>query len=162
MLAQEIGELLRHLKLTVATAESATGGRVADQLTNVPSSSDYFTGAVVAYDNDIKTRLLSVPQETLERVGAVSEETAVAMAEGVRRRLGVDVGVSTTGIAGPTGATPQKLVGLVYVAVAYPRGTRCQRHDFGGSREENKESFTRAALELLREELVLLNSEPHR
>ena len=159
MLSQEIGELLRSLHLTVATAESATGGRVADQLTNVSGSSDYFIGAVVAYDNDIKRRLLAVPQETLERTGAVSEETAIAMAQGVRKLLGVDVGVSTTGIAGPTGARPNKPVGLVYVAVASSKGVLCRRHIFSGSREENKEAFTRAALELLKEELSRWQSE---
>ena len=152
-MAQQIGQLLTSLGLTLAVAESATGGRVADRITNVSGSSAYFSGEVLAYDNHIKVRLLGVREETLEQYGSVSAETAQEMAQGARRLLGTDVALSTTGIAGPTGATPTKPVGLFYTAVASDRGVRAQRFVFQGDREANKEAFTSAALELLREEL---------
>ncbi|GAI47155.1 unnamed protein product, partial [marine sediment metagenome] len=107
---REIGELLRGYQaktgklLTIGTTESATGGRVADGLTNVPGSSDYFKGSVVAYSNEIKINVLGVKRETIENYGAVSEQTAIEMAEGGRRLLGVDICTSDTGIAGPSGA----------------------------------------------------------
>ena len=158
MLINEIADLLKRLNLTIATAESATGGRVADKLTNVPGSSGYFLGSVVAYDNNIKNRVLGVPQKTLKENGAVGEATAIAMAKRIRLLMSVDLGLSTTGIAGPTGARPQKPVGLVYVAIVSSRGDVCIRHTFNGKREENKEAFTRAALELLKAELASWNT----
>jgi len=150
---QEIASLLKSLGLTLAIAESATGGRISDAITSVAGSSDYFLGAVVAYHNRVKAQLLRVPEKTLQEHGAVSGETAEAMAKGVRDLLGTDIGLSSTGIAGPTGATSQKPVGLVFLGISSDRGTRSQRFVFQGSREENKESFAKAALALLKEEL---------
>ena len=120
--------------LTVAVAESCTGGLIAHRLTNVPGSSAYFLGGVVAYANEVKEGVLGVRSETLRRHGAVSQETALEMARGVRRLLGADIALSATGIAGPTGGTPEKPVGLVYVALAAEDCERCERrlwHDAG-------------------------------
>jgi nicotinamide-nucleotide amidase len=117
---QVVVDLCRQRGQTLATAESCTGGLVAVRLTDVPGSSDVFRGSVVAYADDVKTALLDVPAATLDRHGAVSAETAAAMAAGVRRRLGTDVGISVTGVAGPGGGTPEKPVGLVYFHVSAP------------------------------------------
>ena len=155
----QIAELLTRLGLTLAVAESATGGRVADRITNVSGSSAYFIGGVIAYDNRIKTGLLAVREDTIKTHGAVSEETAREMAQGARRRFAVDIAVSTTGIAGPTGATPTKPVGLLYVGVASSRGVRAQRFLFQADREANKEAFTDAALGFLKEELEQWSAE---
>jgi PncC family amidohydrolase len=134
---------------TVATAESCTGGNVAHQITSVPGSSGYFQGAVVSYSNDVKERVLGVPADVLANPGAVSEPCARAMAEGVRRLMGVDAAVSTTGIAGPDGGTARKPVGLVYLAVATAEGTAAVEHVFPGDRAAVIEAATRRALELL-------------
>jgi PncC family amidohydrolase len=141
-----IGELLRERHWRLATAESCTGGLVSHLVTNVPGSSDYFVGGVVAYSNPIKERLLGVPREQLVEHGAVSEEVAISMAEGARRELGAEVGLSVTGIAGPGGGTPSKPVGLTWVAVATPGGTRAQVYAWQGKREENKRESALAAL----------------
>ena len=109
---------LQRMRHTLAVAESCTGGRVAAALTSVQGSSKSFAGGVVAYDNSVKTNMLGVREETLQQHGAVSAETALEMACGVRERLGTDYGISTTGVAGPTGGTPQKPVGLVWFAVS--------------------------------------------
>jgi PncC family amidohydrolase len=114
--------------LTLALAESCTGGLVAHRVTNVPGSSAFFLGGVVAYANQAKVDLLAVRPETLAAHGAVSEETAREMAQGARARFGADVALSVTGIAGPTGGTQEKPVGLVYVALAGPDAGRCLRH----------------------------------
>ncbi len=156
---QQIGSLFKSLGLTLAVAESATGGRISDAITDVSGSSEYFLGAVVAYDNRVKMKLLGVPEEALKEFGAVSSQTAEAMARGVRLLLGADIGISSTGIAGPTGATPQKPVGLVYIGLASATGVHSRRFLFQGSREENKAAFTRAALNLLQEELEGWQSE---
>jgi nicotinamide-nucleotide amidase len=142
--------LLRERGLTLATAESCTGGLVAARLTDVAGSSDVFLGGVVAYANDVKAEALGVPAATLERHGAVSAETAAAMAEGARRRLGADVAVSITGIAGPGGATAGKPVGLVYLHAAGPRGKRALRLDLPGDRETVRLRAAVASLHLVR------------
>ncbi|MBI4281965.1 MAG: CinA family protein [Chloroflexi bacterium] len=157
---QEIGYLLKSLGLTLATAESATGGRIADHITNVSGSSEYFLGGVVAYDNRVKTQLLGVSEETLKKFGAVSPQTAEAMAAGVKILLGAHIGVSTTGIAGPSGATPKKPVGLVYIGISSKHGTHSHRFLAQGSREENKAAFTQAALQLLKETLAKWKPQP--
>jgi len=153
-LAQELAVLLRESGLTIAVAESATGGLVSHLITDVPGSSDYFKGSVVAYDNEIKVRVLGVGRETLERYGAVSYQTADEMADGVRKLMNADIGLSTTGIAGPAGATAGKPVGLFYIGISSALGTRSVEHVFSGDRLQNKESAAEAALIMLKEHLV--------
>lgn len=148
-LAQRAGELLRRQGLTLAVAESCTGGRLGDAITDVAGSSAYFLGGVISYADAAKELLLGVPHALLEAQGAVSAEAAAAMAEGVRRLLGADLALAVTGIAGPGGATPAKPVGLVYIALATPAATHCQRHLWGGTRTENKRSSVAAALAML-------------
>lgn len=150
-LEETVGRLLAAREWSLAVAESCTGGLIAHTVTNVPGSSAYFERAVVAYSNEAKTELLGVPTEMLEREGAVSADVARAMAEGMRSLADASVAVSATGIAGPAGGTPDKPVGLVYVALAGPGGeTRCEEHRFPGDRLGVKEATCRAALELLR------------
>ena len=145
---ETIGVLLQERGLTLATAESCTGGLVAHRLTNVPGSSAYFVGGVVAYSNRIKEEMLGVRHETLLTHGAVSEETAREMAQGARRRFGTDLAVAITGIAGPTGGAPDKPVGLTYIALAAVDTERCERRIWSGTRLENKERSAEAALQL--------------
>ena len=155
MLEKEVGELLRKHRLTLATAESCTGGLLSHRITNVPGSSDYFIGGVVAYSNQVKKDLLGVRDETLRSAGAVSEETALQMARGVRERLKADIGIGITGIAGPGGGTPAKPVGLVYVAISAPDYERCERFLWHEDREGNKRLSSEAALEMLHRYLKL-------
>ncbi|MCL6613987.1 MAG: CinA family protein, partial [Firmicutes bacterium] len=143
------GTLLRSQGLTLATGESCTGGLIGHRLTNIPGSSDYYLGGVVAYDNRVKAGLLGVAEEILAVHGAVSAETARAMAEGVRAALGADLGLATTGVAGPGGGTPAKPVGLVYLALAWEGGTETRRHLFAWDRLGNKEAAAQAALALV-------------
>jgi competence/damage-inducible protein CinA-like protein len=143
-------ELCRARGLTLATAESCTGGLVAARLTSVPGSSDVFLGGIVSYANEVKASELGVPEDVLREHGAVSPETAAAMAYGVRERLGADVAVSVTGIAGPGGGTPEKPVGLVYADAVGPDGTqRAAVLDFPGDRETIRSRATVAALHLV-------------
>lgn len=151
MLAEEVGRLLRSKGLTVSVAESCTGGRLGDMLTDVPGSSDYFLGGVISYSNDAKVNLLGVDPETLKVKGAVSEEVAIQMAAGARTELGADVGIGITGIAGPSGGTPAKPVGLVHIAVSSARSSECSRNVFRGSRSSIKDQSARKALEMLGE-----------
>lgn len=142
-----IGERLRSRGWRMATAESCTGGLVSHLVTNVSGSSDYFLGGVVAYSNPIKERLLGVPEAELLDHGAVSEPVALSMAEGARRRLEAEVGVAVTGIAGPGGGTPEKPVGLTWIAVSTPDGSVARRYRWEGDREANKMEAALAALE---------------
>jgi nicotinamide-nucleotide amidase len=142
--------LCRARGLSLATAESCTGGLVAARLTSVPGSSDVFRGAVVAYADEVKRAELGVPIEVLERHGAVSAETAAAMAFGARSRLGVDVAVSVTGVAGPGGGTPEKPVGLVYVHAAGPEGELDADFSLPADRETVRRRATASALHLVR------------
>jgi nicotinamide-nucleotide amidase len=142
--------LCRERGLKLATAESCTGGLVAARLTSVPGSSDVFVGAVVAYANDVKARELGVPDEILARRGAVSPEAAAAMAAGVRERLGADVAVAVTGIAGPGGGSAEKPVGLVDLHAEGPDGVLARELDFPGDREAIRARAAVAALHLLR------------
>jgi len=136
-------------QLQVATAESCTGGNVAARLTSIAGSSAYVQGGLVTYSNDAKVNLLGVSREILASVGAVSPECAVAMAEGARRAYHADLAVSTTGIAGPSGATARKPVGLVYIAIADGAETRVESHTFPGDRAAITRAATDRALELL-------------
>ena len=142
--------LARERGLTLATAESCTGGLVASRLTSVPGSSDVFVGSVVAYANGVKAEALGVPTAVLEEHGAVSAETAAAMADGARQRLAADVAVSITGVAGPDGGTPEKPVGLVFLHAAGPMGEKAQRIEIPGDRETVRTRATVAALHLVR------------
>lgn len=153
-----LGKLLGNNKLTIGIAESLTGGLVQDRLTNIPGSSTYFMGGIVSYSDEAKVKLLSVKRDTLAKNGAVSEEVAKEMAIGVRDIFHSDVGVSTTGIAGPTGATPRKPVGLVYIGLSYGSRTIAQKYQFAGNREINKMRSTQAALELVRRSILGLNT----
>lgn len=142
-------------RITLATAESCTGGMVASAITDVPGASEVFTGGVVAYANTAKTGLLGVSPSILERFGAVSEETARAMAEGARERLGADIAVSTTGIAGPAGGTADKPVGLVWFALATASDTHAEKRVMtGASRDAIRARSTSTALELLRKAVL--------
>jgi len=144
-----VGPKLRAAQLTVATAESCTGGLVGDRLTNISGSSDYFLGGILSYSNEIKEKVLGVPREVLETAGAVSAECALAMALGARKVIGASIGLSTTGIAGPSGGTPQKPVGLVYVGIAADNYHRVERYVWSGDRIQNKRESAEAALHLL-------------
>jgi len=137
----------------MAVAESCTGGKLGDMITSVPGSSDYFLGGIISYSNSAKVGLLGVDPEALRTLGAVSEEVAVQMADGVRAAFGADIGMSTTGIAGPGGGSAEKPVGLVYIAASTKDGTSCRRLMSAGARDEIKtrssESALAFALELL-------------
>ena len=149
-LAGVVGGLLRDRGLTVASAESCTGGLVAKRLTDIPGSSDYFLGGVVAYSNPLKTALLDVEPALLDEHGAVSEEVAAAMAVGVRRRLGADCAISTTGIAGPGGGSAEKPIGLVYIGTALGDDVQVRSYTMFRSREEIRTRTAQTALDLFR------------
>jgi len=148
------GRLLRQKKLTLALAESCTGGLIGDRLTDVPGSSEYFLGGVTAYSNELKQRLLGVSPISLKRYGAVSRQTARQMARGARERLGADMALAVTGIAGPSGAVPGKPVGLVFLAVAGPHGERVEERRFVGNRRTIKEWAAQTGLDLIRRYLM--------
>ena len=145
-LLAQIAAALRARKQTLATAESCTGGLVGAALTSLPGSSAWYLGGVVAYANDLKLRLLGVAPELLAARGAVSLETATAMAAGARAATGADFAVSVTGIAGPAGGTKEKPVGLAYIGVAASHGTAAFRHRFSGSRADVRVAAVEAAL----------------
>ena len=152
---REIAGLLTAKGLTVAVAEACTAGRLGHHLTSVSGSSAYFYGGVLAYAQSVKVDVLGVPRELLEAEGAVSEGTALAMAQRVRELCGTDIGLSTTGIAGPTGGTPQKPVGLFFIALSAQEGYQmCRRLLLtDGDRESNRERAAQGALGLLKEYL---------
>lgn len=145
-----VGRLLKQRGLMLAVAESCTGGLVSHRITDVPGSSAYYQGSVTAYSNQIKERVLGVRRDTLDAHGAVSAQTALEMAHGVRQVLQADVGLAVTGIAGPDGGTPEKPVGLVFVALAAPDSECVERFVWGGDRWENKARSADAVLDLLR------------
>jgi nicotinamide-nucleotide amidase len=151
---QIIGILLSARHSTLAIAESCTGGSISDRITDVSGSSNYFQGAVVAYSNQIKTDLLGVSREDLSQHGAVSSPVAIQMAQGVRSLAETDYGLGITGIAGPTGATPQKPVGLVYVGLASQHGAYSKEFRFVGDRVTIKRRASQMALDILRRELL--------
>ena len=155
-LEQEVGNLLRQKGLTLGVVESATGGLLSHLVTNVPGSSDYYKGSVTAYSNEIKIKVAGVKKDTINKYGAVSYQVAEEMAQGGRGVLGVDICLADTGIAGPTGATPEKPVGLFYIGLSHQSETYSQKHIFQGNREQNKRSAAEIALGWLKEYLISL------
>lgn len=153
-LADVIGRMLSEKHLTIAVAESCTGGLLGKIITDIPGSSDYFAGGVIAYSNELKIKLLLVPQIILEKHGAVSEECARYMAEGAVQNLGANIGVSVTGIAGPSGGTDEKPVGIVFVGLSVAGETRVKEFRFGNDRERNRERSAVVALDMVRRYLM--------
>jgi nicotinamide-nucleotide amidase len=152
---RELGEALRRARLTIAVAESCTGGLVGSLITDEPGSSAYFLGGVIAYSDEVKRSQLGVSAALLERVGAVSSEVAKAMAEGARSRFGAALAVSVTGISGPGGAGQYKPVGLTYIGIASARGTIAREYRFAGDRPANRRSAAAQAIRLAIEEVRL-------
>ena len=148
-LLNKISSELKEKNLKITTAESCTGGLIASTLTDLSGSSDYFDRGFVTYSNKAKEEMLGVGSETLEKYGAVSSQVAKQMAEGARKKANVDLALSTTGIAGPTGGTPEKPVGLVYIGISNKEKTEVKKFNFKGDRIQNKESTCNAALVLL-------------
>ena len=153
-LLREVSNQLKKQRFKIATAESCTGGLIAHTLTNVPGSSDYFDRGIISYSNEAKMEVLGIPEDLLIKYGAVSKQVAIAMADGIRTKSNVDIGIATTGIAGPTGGTKDKPVGLVYIAVSKNEGTNVKKFLFKGDRLQNKESTCNAALNMLYEHLT--------
>lgn len=149
-LEEVVGMYLVLRRKTLAVAESCTGGLLAERLTQVPGSSNYFLGGVICYSNELKTRLAGVPQKLIDEQGAVSKPVAQALAEGIRRRTGASMGISITGIAGPGGGSAEKPVGLVFIALTDERGTQVREFHFPGDRERIRHWATQAALEIIR------------
>jgi len=152
-----IGQTLKNKHLTIATAESCTGGLLGAALTQEPGSSEFYLGGVVSYSNSVKQGILGVSRENLEKFGAVSEEVAKEMAEGIRSKVGSDLAISTTGIAGPDGGSDQKPVGLVYIGLATPEGVSAKKFQFYGERESVRQLTVQAALNEVRQ--YMSNSE---
>ena len=152
----KISSLIKLNNFRIATAESCTGGLIAHTLTNISGSSDYFDRGVVSYSNKAKIELLKVPKDIIDKYGAVSREVAEAMAMGIRQTSNVDIGISSTGIAGPTGGTKDKPVGLVYIGLSTKEKTIAKKFQLSGSRIENKNSTCNSALKMLLEYLETL------
>lgn len=153
-LPSAIGALLKKKGYSISTAESCTGGFIAYTLTSVPGSSAYYQGSIVAYQNEIKEAQLGVKDKTLQEWGAVSEQAVIEMAEGVRKKLKTDIGISASGIAGPGGGTPDKPVGLVWIAVAGPNGTKTKKLQLTKERDINIRYTAANLLNLLRQTLI--------
>ncbi len=149
-----VGKALRQRGLTIATAESCTGGLLGGMLTQEPGSSAFYLGGVISYANSVKETLLGVEAKTLDSLGAVSAEVAQAMAQGVQTRTGAKLALATTGIAGPDGGTPEKPVGLVYIGLATPEGVQAQKFQFYGERESVRQLTVKAALDWVRRYLL--------
>ncbi|MBS1518753.1 MAG: competence/damage-inducible protein A [Bacteroidetes bacterium] len=152
-----IGDILRQRKKTLSVAESCTGGRISSRIVSVAGSSDYYAGGVCSYSNEMKIKILGVKKETLDKSGAVSEETAVEMAEGVRKLTGTDYAVSTTGIAGPAGGSSLKPVGLVWIGYSDREKSHAHKFLFGSNREVNIQRSAQRALDILRRELLSIS-----
>ena len=155
LLEEQLGEELRKRKLTIAVAESCTGGLLGSRITDVAGSSEYFLGGAIAYQNEVKEALLHVPHDVIAACGAVSSETAEAMARGCRELFKGDIAVSITGIAGPGGGSVEKPVGLTYIGFSTARGVISRRFLWDGTRTQNKEASVRAAMEMV---LAMLKS----
>ncbi len=154
LLEEAVGNLFRNKGMTLSTAESCTGGLLSARITDVAGSSDYYKGGVCAYSNEIKSDFLCVKEKTLEEYGAVSEETAKEMAEGIRKKFGTSAGISVTGIAGPGGGTETKPVGLTYIGYSDDRKCYALKFNFGDNRERNRIRAVQASLNILRKELT--------
>jgi nicotinamide-nucleotide amidase len=144
-----VHDLLTSRQETMAVAESLTGGWISKQFTDFSGSSAYLLGDVVAYADDAKAKILGVNSETLEQFGAVSEETCTEMAHGVRHRLGATYGLATTGIAGPTGGTPKKPVGLTYIGISWDGGCLVKRQVYGGTRDDVRRAASHGVVWML-------------
>lgn len=144
-----IGNILRTRGLKLVAAESCTGGLIGSRITDVAGSSEYFLGSIVAYAYEIKVRLLGVSWDTLNKYGAVSRETVLEMARGAQQRIGGDVAISVSGIAGPGGGTPEKPVGTTWIGLITKDGEWTKEFHFSGNREQNKSSAADAALQML-------------
>ncbi|MFC1557757.1 competence/damage-inducible protein A [candidate division KSB1 bacterium] len=153
-LSEAVSRELIKKNLTISTAESCTGGSISSALTDISGSSAYFMNGVVCYSNESKIKILGVPKDIIEKYGAVSPQTARAMAENVRKISKTDIGISTTGVFGPTGGTQKKPVGLVYIGYADKNGTSVFKHNFGKKRERNKIRTTQEALNLVRKKIL--------
>jgi len=153
-LAEEVGKLLRQKGLTLGVVESATGGLISHRITNIPGSSDYYKGSVTAYSNEVKIKVVGVKENTINQYGAVSYQVAEEMAQGGRKVLAVDICLADTGIGGPTGATPEKPVGLFYIGLSHQGGSFSRKQNFHGNREQNKHRVVKAALGWLKEYLL--------
>mgnify|MGYP000352193514 CR=1 FL=1 len=155
ILEAQIGDWLRQRNLKLVVAESCTGGLIGHRITNIPGSSDYFLGGMIAYSYEAKERLLGVPHEMIARYGAVSRETVIEMARGARQVLADDfpiqhvIGLAVSGIAGPGGGIPGKPVGLVWIGLSTPEWDRAWKFIWHGNRVENKEQSAQAALQIL-------------
>ncbi|MGE5445278.1 MAG: competence/damage-inducible protein A [Ignavibacteriales bacterium] len=149
-LEEVVGKLLSQKKLTIAIAESCTGGLVSNRITNVPGSSNYFERGIVSYSNESKIEILEVPKELIESVGAVSAEVVEAMAEGIRKLAHSDIGIAISGIAGPGGGTEAKPVGTVFIGISHEKGVSSRRFQFKGTREEIKLISSEVALDRIR------------
>lgn len=152
-LAGEIVDLLRRKGLTLGVVESATGGLISHLITNIPGSSDVYTGSVTSYSNDAKVRIMGVSEDSIEQYGAVSPQVAGEMAKGGRRMFSADICVADTGVAGPGGATAEKPVGLFYIGLSHRGGTFSRKHVFSGDREANKHAAAETALTWVKEYL---------
>jgi PncC family amidohydrolase len=149
-ISQVVGELLKSKNAMVSVAESCTGGMISHEITSVPGSSEWFKGSVVAYSNEIKENILQVDAQSLIKHGAVSEQVVRQMVEGVRKLMGTEYGIATSGIAGPTGGTPDKPVGMVWIAVANSVETVAGVYNYANNRERNIIRASLTALDMLR------------
>ncbi len=149
ILSNQLAKILVVRQLTVSTAESCTGGLLSHMLTSVSGSSQYFIGGVIAYSNEIKVKALGVSQAILVEHGAVSQYSALAMAKGIRQSFQTDIGLSTTGIAGPTGGTPEKPVGRVWIGISTPEKTIAYENHFSGDRDDIKHQTVSVLLSIL-------------
>lgn len=147
----EIGKVLTEKQLTIALAESCTGGLITSRITDISGSSNYLIGSIICYTNNIKSEFVDVPPQIILDYGAVSHQTASLLAAGIRQKFTATIGMGITGIAGPTGATPTKPVGTVYIAIDGPSGIQCKQYTFNGQRTEIKYCISQAALHMLRQ-----------
>lgn len=155
-LEKQIGAFLTKYGKTISVAESCTGGLISHRITNVPGSSNYYDRGVIAYSNQSKTAILRVSPKTLKKFGAVSRQTAIEMAQGIKQISGSDLGLAVTGIAGPGGGTPKKPVGLVYISLASDQDVVCEEFRFKGKREEIKFQASEAALKMIKKHVQAL------